>query len=98
MAQTPDSAAHPAPLDRASAFERRILIHYGEIALKGRNRIRFEQALQRSLTHRLRAAGVKAAVELRHDRLCVRLGADDVLPIEDIEALVRGVPGMGSII
>lgn len=93
-APTTESAAGPAPLDHTGLFERRILVHYGEIALKGRNRIRFEQALQRSLTHRLRAGGVKAAVELRHDRLCVRLGADDVTPIGDIEALVREVPGI----
>ncbi|HBG31761.1 tRNA 4-thiouridine(8) synthase ThiI [Candidatus Macondimonas diazotrophica] len=82
------------PFDLASPFERRILVHYGEVALKGRNRIQFEQSLQRTLHHRLRMADVDATVELRHDRLCVRLPPAQTIPMSNITALLREVPGI----
>lgn len=64
----------------------RLLLHYGEIALKGRNRHRFERALRHHLRHRLRAAGLPgASVHQGHQRLWIDL--DGFSPAERDEAL-----------
>ena len=85
------------PFCAPSPFERRILIHYGEIALKGRNRIHFEQALQRSVNRRLKAEGIAATAQLHHDRLCVILSPTDTTPMSDIMGWLREVPGVVNI-
>jgi thiamine biosynthesis protein ThiI len=50
-----------------------ILIHYGEIALKGRNRPDFERALQRNVSRRLVAVGADWPVRRVHDGLRVEV-------------------------
>ena len=49
----------------------RILIHYGEIALKGRNRGDFEGTLRENIKHRLRREKLRWRVTRHHDRLHV---------------------------
>jgi thiamine biosynthesis protein ThiI len=85
------------PFMAPSPFERRILIHYGEIALKGRNRIHFEQSLQRSVNRRLKAEGLAATAQLHHDRLCVVLSPSDATPMRDIMGWLREVPGIVNV-
>lgn len=51
----------------------RILIHYGEIALKGRNRPVFQKRLVNNVVRRLRGAGLDWAVGREHHRLFVEV-------------------------
>lgn len=51
----------------------RILIHYAEIALKGRNRPLFQRRLVNNIVRRLRAEGLGWHVEREHHRVLVRL-------------------------
>lgn len=55
------------------AQQRRFLIHYGEIGLKGRNRPQFQKALQRNIRHRLARLGLEWDVERLHDRMVVHV-------------------------
>jgi thiamine biosynthesis protein ThiI len=71
-----------------------LVIHYGEIGLKGRNRAFFERQLQHNIRERL--AGVEVAgVERLSGRLLVTLGAgaDSAAAAE----LLRTVPGIAHV-
>jgi len=69
----------------------RIVIHYAEIGLKGRNRSFFERQLQRNVSERLAGLDV-AGVERLPGRLLARLGteADVAVAVERL----RTVPGI----
>lgn len=54
----------------------RILIQYGELTLKGRNRRDFERKLGDNVRQRLRRAGIDWGVEQRHQRTFVVVPAD----------------------
>ena len=51
----------------------RILINYGEIALKGRNYARFKSRLLNNISHRLSRAGIDWRVASHHDRVFVEV-------------------------
>jgi len=51
----------------------RILINYGEIALKGRNYSRFKSRLLNNVRHRLTRAGIDWRVASHHDRVFVEV-------------------------
>ncbi len=51
----------------------RILINYGEIALKGRNYSRFKSRLINNIRHRLSRAGIDWRVASHHDRVFVEI-------------------------
>jgi len=72
-------------------MDRYVVIHYGEIALKGKNRRFFEQQLQDNISERV--AGLDTGrVKWRHGRLLVPLheGTDE----EHVVARLRTVPGI----
>ena len=50
---------------------RRIVLRYGEVALKGRNRHRFQKRLQQNLRHRLRGLGLDWRPRRAHGRIWV---------------------------
>jgi thiamine biosynthesis protein ThiI len=68
-----------------------LAVHYAEIALKGKNRPRFERFLSRNLERALRAFG---RVEIRslYGRLLVELG--DGIPFEAVRERLRRVFGV----
>lgn len=72
----------------------RILIHYGEIALKGRNRPEFEKALQRNVRRRLEALGLAWPVSRTHDRVCVDVEPAPEGAVEEAVEALAGVPGV----
>lgn len=66
----------------------RLLIHYGEIALKGRNRPQFQKRLVNNVVRRLRAAGLGWSVGREHHRLFVEIPGDEAGRVpEALEAL-----------
>jgi len=76
----------------------RLLIHYAELALKGRNRREFETALQNNLRHRLRAQGLPWPVHRGHDRLTVEVpeAAGEAQRRSAMDC-VREVPGVSTV-
>ena len=54
-------------------LEERILVHYGELALKGRNRGQFERCLKENMRQRLKAEGMNPDVYRRHGALIVNV-------------------------
>lgn len=75
----------------------RILIHYAEIALKGRNRRDFERALRDNICQRYRAAGLDWTVRRGHDRIVVHIPkAHDPQSLDRALALLTEVPGIAS--
>jgi thiamine biosynthesis protein ThiI len=75
----------------------RILIHYAEVALKGRNRRDFELALKRNIKHRLRGAGLAWEVHRGRSRITVRVPADAGEAVDRAIELLREVAGIASI-
>lgn len=72
----------------------RILIHYGEIALKGRNRPVFQKKLVNNVVRRLRAAGLEWPVGREHHRLYVEVPEDDTGQIDMALEALRDVAGL----
>jgi thiamine biosynthesis protein ThiI len=73
-------------------FERAVLVHYHEIGLKGRNRGRFERALQANL---VAAIGELSTVGV--ERVASRL----IIPVslanaEEVLSRVAAVPGISA--
>lgn len=73
----------------------RILIRYGEIALKGKNRGRFEGALRRNLRLRLTHAGLQWPVAFTHDGLYIDV-IDQPEALPKVYAMLEEVPGIVS--
>lgn len=73
----------------------RILIHYGEIALKGRNRPVFQKRLVNNVVRRLRGAGLDWPVAREHHRVHVAVPDDaGEGDIEKAVAALRDVSGL----
>ncbi len=72
----------------------RVLIHYGEIALKGRNRSRFEKALRHNLRHRLRAAGLRPEIHQGHQRIWVDLDGLAASDCDEVMQAASETPGI----
>ena len=64
----------------------RILIHYGELTLKGRNR----QVFERRLAANLKALMGARHIERRHGRMLAELPAVDAATLEHL-ALIPGI-------
>ncbi len=73
-------------------FERAVLVHYHEIALKGRNRGRFERQLQENLAA---AVGTLSAVGVERVASRLVIPVDPSLAAEMLES-VAAVPGVSS--
>ncbi len=71
-----------------------ILIHYGEIALKGRNRPQFERQLRRNVALRLASLGVDWPVRWVHDGLRIEIPASDGGKLDAVLAALGGVSGI----
>lgn len=69
----------------------RILIQYGELTLKGRNRRDFERVLGDNLRHRLRRAGIEWTVEQRHHRTYIHV------PQHSSEQLQAALEAIGQV-
>jgi tRNA uracil 4-sulfurtransferase len=67
------------------------IVHYGEIALKGRNRLQFENALINNIRKALEDLG-EPDVRRYYSYFLVELG--DAVPAEDVEARLRRVFGI----
>lgn len=74
----------------------RILIQYGELTLKGRNRRDFERALGDNIRQRLRAAGIDWGVEQRHQRTFVNVPAAGAERLEEALTTIGEVPGIAT--
>jgi len=74
----------------------RILIHYGEIGLKGNNRVDFERQLSRNIRLRLKAEGLEWPVQLSHDRLDVEVPENTEADLPAALAILGEVAGIVS--
>lgn len=72
-----------------------LLVHYGELGLKGGNRPQFERRLFDRLKLTLEWAGIEAAVQVKSERYVVR-PRDRSLTERALRALVR-VPGVANV-
>lgn len=68
----------------------RILIRYGEMALKGKNRRSFEQKLQRNLIRKLRAFP-ETRIQKTRDRMYILLNGEDPQSVMDVCRKVFGI-------
>jgi thiamine biosynthesis protein ThiI len=75
----------------------RILIQYGELTLKGRNRREFERKLTDNVRHRLRRAGIDWGVEQRHQRTFVNVPADAGERLEQALTIIGEVAGIATL-
>lgn len=74
----------------------RILVQYGELTLKGRNRRDFERTLGDNIRHRLRRAGIDWGVEQRHQRTVVNVPADASDRLAQALAAIGEVAGIAT--
>ncbi len=75
-------------------LERRVLVHFGELSLKGQNRPNYVQRLRTNVQQRLQAEGFEVPVRSAYDRLFVEAG---VMPEGDMQRLLAcldEVPGI----
>jgi len=70
----------------------RILIHYGELALKGKNRGQFEYRLKENMRQKLQAEGLESTVYQRHGALIVAVDHLDLAL-----SLLQEVPGITNL-
>ncbi|HKJ95431.1 MAG TPA: tRNA uracil 4-sulfurtransferase ThiI [Gammaproteobacteria bacterium] len=75
----------------------RLLVHYAEIALKGRNRNTFETQLQGNIRHRLRVAGLPWAVRRSRDRITVRFSDAPPEEVDRAVELLCRTPGVAAV-
>ncbi len=75
----------------------RILIHYAEIVLKGRNRRDFERALRDNIRHRLGGLGLRWAVNQGHHRIYIEVPAESGQALESAVEALREVAGIANI-
>jgi len=72
----------------------RLLIHYGEIALKGRNRPQFQKRLVNNVVRRLHAAGLDWKVGREHHRLYVEIPGEGAGRVPEAVQAVAEVTGI----
>lgn len=75
----------------------RILIRYGEIALKGRNRSDFEEALHHNIRHKLACIGLRWPVRRTHDRIYIEIATDPGQPLDKILNEINEISGIVSL-
>lgn len=78
-------------------LEKRILLHYAEIALKGLNRREFELQLRRNIKHRLVRRGIQWPVHRGHSRITVRVPEIPHAEFHEVASLLCGVAGVASV-
>lgn len=78
-------------------LERRILLNYAEVALKGQNRHHFELQLRRNIKHRLLRRGIHWPVHRGHKRITVRVPQTSDADVDAIADLLREVAGIASV-
>ena len=71
-----------------------ILIHYGELYLKGKNRPVFISSLHQNLKQKLRSLGVTWSVHRPHSYLYVKVPPQDEINLERALAALDEVPGV----
>lgn len=74
----------------------RILVQYGELTLKGRNRREFEHRLGDNIRHRLRSAGIEWGVVQRHQRTFINIPADAYDQLDIALQALSEVPGIAT--
>ncbi len=75
-----------------------LLVHYGELGLKGGNRSRFQMRLRDRLAEGLRHAGIDAKVSLAEGRYRIRLGEGTPGPTAARAlAVVTRIPGVANV-
>ncbi len=72
----------------------RIIIRYGEIGLKGRNRPIFEEKLRKNVEQRLSCAGMAWPVRNMHDGLYVEVPEEAQSALPEASACLREVAGI----
>lgn len=75
----------------------RILVQYGELTLKGRNRREFEHRLADNIRHRLQRGGVDWRVHAIHNRTYIDIPAEQIERIDEVLDLLGEVPGIATI-
>lgn len=74
----------------------RILVQYGELTLKGRNRRDFERRLGDNIRQRLRSAGIDWNVEQRHQRTFVHVPETGEEQLDAALQALGEIPGIAS--
>jgi len=69
-----------------------LILHYGELALKGGNKEHFQTILRQDLIRKLRLIGVKSDVNLILNRFVVELPSE--VDIEKVREMIMNVPGL----
>lgn len=75
----------------------RILIRYGEIALKGRNRPDFEEALHNNVRHKLACLGLRWPVRRTHDRIYIEITTAPGQLLDKIPKEINEITGIVSL-
>lgn len=81
-------------LPALSQLERRILVHFAELSLKGKNRPQYVQKLQSNLKKRLTTAGFNIPVRTAYDRIFVEAGIQSEAAMQSILQCIEEVPGI----
>ncbi len=68
-----------------------IMIRYGDLSLKGRNKSQFKKSLNDQLRYKLKGLNVK--FEAQHDLIYIKLNDT---PVEDVIGIVKTVAGLSS--
>lgn len=98
MAASTQPRADARPIDTPAAWAtRRLVLHCPDITLKGRNQGRFQAALCRNVSHRLRRAGHAWRVCAARGRVYVEAGEAPDPEVERAAALMQEVPGVSSV-
>ena len=71
-----------------------ILIHYGELYLKGKNRPVFIRSLHQNLKQKLRSLGITWSVHRPHSYLYVKVPPQDEIELDHALAALHEVPGV----
>ncbi len=74
-----------------------LLVHYGELALKGRNRDEFEMALRENLKQRLLAEGLRWPVRRHHGQIFIDASEAGAVPLERIQQMMADTPGVATV-
>jgi tRNA uracil 4-sulfurtransferase len=78
--------------DTKSNMENYLIVHYGELGLKGGNKAYFEDILKRNLMREFRAIGIKSQIQLILGRFVVKLLED--FNEDEVRDAVMHVPGI----
>lgn len=74
-----------------------LLVHYGELALKGRNRDEFEMALRENLKQRLQAEGLRWPVRRHHGQIFIDINEPGSQPLDQIQQILADMAGVATV-